>query len=171
MESIDLSRGLAEFLDKIRGFKSEPLIVPDFYIAEWPQAVGNIEIRLRKPRIFYKVWPINNILFKLTRWFCVGLYGFRFSIVKDGSICIESANSINGSHSSSVESNNVSRYNTDNQRRANCLILFDQLKDRALPKIIAKVERNSRHNQEVVTAVKKALEPFIPQIVADKLIS
>jgi hypothetical protein len=164
MESIDLSRGLAEFLNKIRGFEPEQLVVPDFYIAEWPQSVGDINIRLRKPRIFHKVSSLNDVLLKLTRYFCVGLYGFQFSILKNGAIKIESANSLNFSK-------NNGTFSGDSEHRVNCLILFDQLKDEALPKIIAKVGRNSKHNQEVVAAVKKALEPFIPQIVADKLVS
>ncbi len=162
--TLDISSGLGDFFQKVRKVEIEELKVPDFYISGWPRAVGRIDIRLRKPGIVYRWRSINGTLYKITRWFCTGFYGFKFSILDTGEIYINSTDAAYLSRETPYRS-------TNNTSRAVCLMLFDQFKSRALPKIIAKVERDSRYNQKAVEAVKKALEPFIPQIVADQLAS
>lgn len=161
--AIDISKGIEEHLSKIREIRVENLRVPPFYVAGWPEEISLISVRIRRPCLYMNVRKVSDKLFRLRRWFCIGFYGYKFFILRGGYIAIESAD---GTYYSSDIKNSV---DTDDGQRANALLLFNQLKNRALPKIVKKVEKDARHNQEVIEAVRKALEPFLPQIVADEL--
>ncbi len=140
---------------------------PPFYISGWPGSVGEVTVRIRRPGFYFRIRPLNNKLFKLARRLCTGLHGFKFNIMRDGTIRIElfDRRYFSRDYSDKI----IGSYHTDTDDRANALFLFNMLKDTALPAIVRKVERDTRYNQEVVDAVKEALRPFVPQIVADEL--
>ena len=168
METLDIGHGLGNFVKRVTEIKPDELAVPPFYIAGWPKVVGDIHVSVRKFGFCYRVKDINGRLVRLYKWFCLGFLiapSFSFSIKENGTIEINTDNSIGPMYS--YVSREVAFLNT--LRRANTLLLFNQLEDKALPKVIKKVERDLRNNQEVIELVKKALEPFIPQIVADVL--
>ncbi len=164
-EILDISHGLKGFLQKVGKVEFEELVVPEFYIGGWPSRVGIVSIRIRIPGFYSRIQEIRGNIFKMYKWFFLGILGFNLTIRRDGSLEIRSF----GDDIYVSKSN--PDWSSDLIGRANALILFNQLKDSALPRIIKKVERDARYHAETVMAVKKALEPFIPQIVADKLVS
>ena len=162
---LDISPGLDDFLRRVKKIEIEELKMPEFYISGWPSRVDGVEITVRGLGFYFRVQAINDNLFKLYRSLCLGIVGYRLGINGDGTIVIRTSSNY------CYRSKKLGCVSTDKGERINALVLFNQLKDRGLPKIIKKVERDARYNSEVVEAVKKALEPFIPQIVADKLVS
>ncbi|MDO8496759.1 MAG: hypothetical protein Q7S43_04910 [bacterium] len=164
-EVLDISHGLRGFLQKVGKIEIEELVVPEFYIGGWPSRVGSVSTRIRIPGFYSRIIETTNSnIFKMYKWFFLGIFGFNLTIKKDGSISIRTFDY-------DYISKSKHDHRTDLIGRVNTLMLFNQLKDIGLPRIIKKVERDARYHAETVEAVKKALEPFIPQIVADKLIS
>jgi len=167
MKTLDISHSLGNFVKRVTEIKPDELAVPPFYIAGWPKAVGDIRVSVRKFGFCYRVRKINERLVRLYKWFCLGFLitpSFRFCIRENGEIEVNEYEST-GKYAEGIGAPNL----IYTLNRANTLLLFNQLKDKALPKVIKKVERDLRNNQEVIELVKKALEPFIPQIVADVL--
>lgn len=167
-ELLNVNRGLEEHISKLRAVQIEKLDIPRFYIGSWPKNIGVIRVSVRKIGLFFKIRaiPDRSSVFRLSRSFCWGLGGFLLKIYDDGEIEIRTANR---RYFSSENISNLEYYSIGMADRGTCLLLFNHLKDSALPKIVRKVERDARYNAEAVEAVKKALEPFLPQLVADKM--
>lgn len=162
-ETLDISSNIKNHLDKLNQILIEQLQVPDFYIAGWPAQVGSVWVKLRKPGFLPEIKKISDRHFRLGRIFCTGFESLMFYIDRTGAIEIGTFYKVYWSRKYKYHSD------PELERKATALLLFQHLKDRALPKIISKVERDTKKNAEAVAAVRKALEPFMPQIVADEL--
>jgi len=136
------------------------LHVPYFYIPEWPQGAGSIQVRISKPGFFFRVCILPNDVIELRRSLCLGLIGFSFDIRSNGLIEITAGKSVYSSSGGPFFTEENIRVN-----RSSCLLLFDHLKSEAFLKVIKKALKYA--GPKTAEAVKKALKPFEIQPTID----
>lgn len=187
-------------------------VVPNFYISNWPAEIGSIKVKVRKMGYFIRPQWLGGFY----STFCFGICSFGFEIKSNGSIiitenlfldhpiisqsiqrlaCIHARIGIKCPLTPLDPIQGCSDEYFNNQAKALCLLYFDFLKDKGLPKIIRKAENEkglelarivtkclqsyqgssiaSKYGKRMLNhideIVQKTIDPFLPQIVADML--
>lgn len=164
MENKESLEGIKEFLKNLAGLQISETDIPEFRILNWPKEI-EVEIKLGKKEFLlpaedpetkmlifqketgmltFKIKSTGHIIMEISKWY----YNKRL-ILRSYDYCGDA------------------KY--DHLNRIGLLILLRQFQNEIFPQVIKKIEEKSLEHNQVMESAKKALEPFIPSIVADKL--
>lgn len=171
MNLADLTQvSVKDFAEELGKVEIKKIEIPKFFIPNWPKGVV-VSGHLGKKDYCVPVLESTNLLgWKTDR------QGISFRINSNGAIVFK----FHGMFRRPVfdkqwdfESYSyihwVSSDYKKNLSRLATLILFDKFKVEMLVKILALIESTVPVHNQVVDAVMKAFEPFIPFVVADQL--
>lgn len=159
MATIDL-KDLGIFAENLAELQIKEVEVPqNVKIPNWPKAAGYVKIKLGKKDYIYPTKAKETGMLHLIR----KRHRVSFLIKEDGTFQVDFCGIGSPTCSGTFESNNL--------ERVRALVLFHQFKEELLPKIIQKLKADLGNHNQVVAMVEKALEPFVPFLVADQLSS
>lgn len=158
MATIDL-KDLEIFAENLAELQIKAVEVPqNIKIPNWPEAAGKVEIKLGKRDCLYPVQTDETGMLR----FVGKRYRLTFFVNQNGTFGF-----LVGTFIQSYK--NTNGYYSLNRIRA--IVLFHQFKEELLPKVIQKLKADLGNHNQVVTMVEKAIEPFVPFLVADQLSS
>ena len=159
MASTDL-KDLGIFAENLAELQIKAVEVPqNIKIPNWPKEAGAIRIKLGKRDYIYPTKASETGMLCLTK----KRHRVSFRVREDGTFRVDFWGFRAPMYSGTFENNNI--------ERIRALELFHQFKEEILLKIIQKLKADLGNHNQVVAMVEKAIEPFVPFLVADQLSS
>jgi hypothetical protein len=150
---------LGRFMENLTELQIKAVEVPKgLKIPNWPKAAGDVRIKLGRRSCLYPIEISKSGMLRLA----TKRLRLTFCVKADGTFSF---------WSSALEAyyNGSDDYGNLNRMRA--LVLFHQFKGEILLNILVKLKAGLGDHNQVVAMVEKALEPFVPFVVADQLSS
>ena len=152
-------KDLRSFLEKISELQIKEINVPEnLKIPNWPKSVGTATIYLGKRNYLYPVYTEQSGML----CFITKRQKIIFDIFADGTWRFR----INGFGSPDFY---MCTYTDKNLTRVRALFLLHQFKEEIFSKLLEILKDCAPEHNNIVSMVEKALEPFIPSIVAEQL--
>ena len=163
MSSTDL-KDLGIFAENIVELQIKEVEVPTrIKIPNWPEAVSDIKIRLGKRDCLYPIPTNETGMLRLVR----KRRRLTFFLRQNGTFGFWVG------PAAIFDPDYISYISTDtgypSLHRIQVLVLFHQFKQEIFLKIIQKLKADLGNHNQVIAMVEKAIEPFVPFLVADQL--
>lgn len=158
MTTTDL-KDLDIFAENLAELQIKEVEVPqNIKIPNWPKAVDYMRISLGKRYCLYPIRTNKTGMLRLVR----KRYRLTFLVWQDGMF---------GFYVGIFDKEYKGTGGYNNLDRIQALMLFHQFKEEIFLKIIQNLKADLGNHNQVVAMIEKAIEPFVPFLVADQLSS
>ena len=152
------SMDIRSFTEELTKLEIREVEIPKFYIPNWPEAAGSLDVNLGKRRfLFATETPTTGLLMLVPK-----KKKLVFNFNQNGVIRAR----IFSFNYCSFTSNSY-----DNIDRIQTLLLFQQFKDELFAAILRQLKTDIRYHIQAAEMIKQAFEPFIPFVVMEQLSS